>query len=218
MLFLYRILINLTLLISPLIIIFRIFKKKEHHTRFLEKLGLYNNKRKLGKLIWFHGSSVGEIISIIPIIRKFENNKKIKKILITSSTSSSSHILSKFKFKKTVHQFYPFDLNFLTKHFINHWKPKLAIFVDSEIWPNMYTNLHKNKIPIILLNARITKKTFNRWKYFPKFSKNIFNKITLALPQNTETQRYKNTEIQQCRNTEIQIHKSRNTKQKHRNT
>ena len=54
----------------------------------------------------------------------------------------------------------------------------------------MYTNLHKNKIPIILLNARITKKTFNRWKYFPKFSKNIFNKITLALPQNTETQRY----------------------------
>ena len=75
---------------------------------------------------------------------------------------------------KTIHQFFPIDINLFTKIFINHWKPKLAIFVDSEIWPNMYKNLSNNKIPIILLNARITKKTFKRWQYFPKFSKNIF--------------------------------------------
>ena len=66
----------------------------------------------------------------------------------------------------------------------------MAIFVDSEIWPNMFNNLHKKNIPLILLNARITKKSFNRWKFFPNFSKKIFEKITLALPQNIESKKY----------------------------
>ena len=178
------------ILISPLIVLIRIFLGKEDQNRFKEKYGFFLKKNKSNETIWIHGASVGEILSIIPIIRKFEEDKRIKRILITSSTTSSSHILSKFKFKKTIHQFYPFDLNFLTKHFINHWKPKLAIFVDSEIWPNMFNNLYKKKIPLILLNARITKKSFNRWKFFPNFSKKIFEKITIALPQNMESKKY----------------------------
>ena len=157
----------------------------------MEKLKVIEIKKNyVDGTIWFHGASVGEILSIIPIIEKLEKDSKIRKILITSSTTSSSHILSQFRFKKTIHQFYPFDLNFLTKHFINHWKPKLAIFVDSEIWPNMFNNLYKKKIPLILLNARITKKSFNRWKFFPNFSKKIFEKITIALPQNMESKKY----------------------------
>ena len=186
----YNFFLFLLILISPLIILIRIFLGKEDQNRFKEKYGFFPKKNKPKETIWIHGASVGEILSIIPIVRKFEEDKRIKRILITSSTISSSHILSKFKFKKTVHQFYPFDLNFLTKHFINHWKPKLAIFVDSEIWPNMFNNLHKKNIPIILLNARITKKSFNRWKFFPNFSKKIFEKITLALPQNRESKKY----------------------------
>ena len=178
------------ILISPLIVLIRIFLGKEDQNRFKEKYGFFPKNNKPNETIWIHGASVGEILSIIPIVMKFEEDKKIKRILITSSTTSSSDILSKFKFKKAVHQFYPFDLNFLTKHFINHWKPKLAIFVDSEIWPNMFNNLHKKNIPLILLNARITKKSFNRWKVFPNFSKKIFEKITLALPQNMESKKY----------------------------
>ena len=187
----YNFFLFLLILISPLIILIRIFLGKEDQNRFREKYGfLAKNNNKPTETIWIHGASVGEILSIIPIIRRFEEDKKIKRILITSSTTSSSHILSKFKFKKVIHQFYPFDLNFLTKYFINHWKPKLAIFVDSEIWPNMFNNLHKKNIPLILLNARITKKSFNRWKFFPNFSKKIFEKITLALPQNMESKKY----------------------------
>ncbi len=178
------------ILISPLIVLIRIFLGKEDQLRFKEKYGFFPKKNKPNETIWIHGASVGELLSIIPIVRKFEEDKGIKRILITSSTTSSSHILSKFKFKKTVHQFYPFDLNFLTKHFINHWKPKLAIFVDSEIWPNMFNNLHKKNVPLILLNARITRKSFTRWKFFPNFSKKIFEKITLALPQNIESKKY----------------------------
>ena len=190
MFFIYNIFLIIILLISPIIIIIRIILGKEDQTRFKEKYGFLAKKNKLNKTIWIHGASVGEILSIIPIIKRLEMDKKIEQILITSSTTSSSYILSKYKFKKAIHQFYPFDLNFITKHFINHWKPKLAIFVDSEIWPNMFNNLHKKNIPIILLNARITKKSFNRWKFFPNFSKKIFEKITLALPQNRESKKY----------------------------
>ena len=186
----YNFFLFLLLLISPFILIIRIFLGKEDRNRFKEKYGFLAKNKKPNETIWIHGASVGEILSIIPIIMRFEKDKKIKRILITSSTTSSSHILSKFRFKKTIHQFYPFDLNFLTKHFINHWKPKLAIFVDSEIWPNMFNNLYKKKIPLILLNARITKKSFNRWKFFPNFSKKIFEKITIALPQNMESKKY----------------------------
>ena len=186
----YNFFLFLLLLISPFILIIRIFLGKEDRNRFKEKYGFLAKNNKPNETIWIHGASVGEILSIIPIIMRLEKDKKIKRILITSSTTSSSHILSKFKFKKTIHQFYPFDLNFLTKHFINHWKPKLAIFVDSEIWPNMFNNLYKKKIPLILLNARITKKSFNRWKFFPNFSKKIFEKITIALPQNMESKKY----------------------------
>ncbi len=190
MFIIYNFFLLLVLLISPFIIIIRIFLGKEDQNRFKEKYGFYSKNNKPNGTIWIHGASVGEILSIIPIIKKFEEDKKIKRILITSSTTSSSHIFSKFRFKKAIHQYYPFDLNFLTKLFINHWKPKLAIFVDSEIWPNMFNNLHKKNIPLILLNARITKKSFKRWKSFPSFSKKIFEKITFALPQNMETKKY----------------------------
>jgi len=190
MLFLYRILINLTLLISPLIIIFRIFKKKEHHTRFLEKLGILNAKRKLGKLIWFHGSSVGEILSVIPLIENLEKKKNIKQILLTSNTLSSAKVFNNFKFKKTIHQFFPFDSNFITKKFLNYWKPSLAIFIESEIWPNTILNLKSRNTPLILLNARITKKTYKKWKKISFFSRSIFNKFDICLAQNDETKNY----------------------------
>ena len=189
MFFFYNILLIILLLFSPLILIVRIFLGKEDKVRFKEKFCIFSKKND-DETIWFHGASVGEILSIIPIIKIFEKDMKIKKILITSSTTSSSLILSKYKFKKTIHQFYPFDLNMFTNQFIEYWKPKLAIFVDSEIWPNMYKNLNKNKIPLILLNARITKRSFKRWKYFPNFSKKIFEKINIALPQNIETKKY----------------------------
>ena len=184
-------LLNLILLIfSPLIFLTRYFLGKEDKKRFKEKFCLFSKRNNSRETIWIHGASVGEILSIIPIIKELEKEKNIKKILLTSSTTSSASVVLKFKFKKTVHQYYPLDINFLTKFFINYWKPKIAIFVDSEVWPNMYRNLYRKKIPLILLNARITKKSFNRWKFFPNFSKAIFSKITLALPQNSETKQY----------------------------
>ena len=187
MFFLYQIILSLLVLISPILIIFRIYKGKEDKIRFREKFSIPSKKRSKGKLIWFHGASVGEILSIIPLIENYEKDKLINQILITSSTLSSSKVLKKFKFKKTVHQFYPIDHFFFTNRFLEYWKPNLAIFIDSEIWPNMFKKLEEQKISLILLNARITKKTFLRWLSLKNVSQKVFNKISIAYPQNLET-------------------------------
>ena len=190
MFFFYQLIVSLLLLISPLIIIFRILKKKEDNYRFIEKFSFHTKKRVKGKLIWFHGSSVGELMSVLPILIKYDRDKSFDQILVTSSTLSSSKILQKYKFKKVVHQFFPIDHIFFSNFFLNYWRPNSSIFLESEIWPSIYRSLKKRNIPLILLNARITKKTFERWMKFKEFSLRVFNQISFAYPQNRETIKY----------------------------
>jgi len=194
MLFVYNLLIYIIIILSPFIILFRLIKEKEDLYRFKEKFCFFskhNYKKK--KLIWFHGASVGEILSIIPLIEKLEKNKYVGRILITSTTLSSSKVLDKYKFKKTIHQFFPIDSIFFTKKFLNYWKPSIAIFIESEIWPNMIINIKRKNIPLILLNARISSKTFDRWKFFSNFSNFLFKKFDLCLSQSFETKKYLNS-------------------------
>ena len=190
MFFVYRILTNLILILSPLIIIVRLLKKKEHQKRFKEKFGFYTKKKVKGKLIWFHGASVGEILSIIPLVERLEKNKDIKQILITSNTLSSSKILSNLKLKKTIHQFFPIDTNYHTQKFLKYWKPSMAVFIDSEIWPNMITNIKKMPISLILMNARITDKSYKRWIIFGSYTKIIFQKFDICFSSNLKSIKY----------------------------
>ena len=190
MFFLYQAFLSIILLISPIIIILRIFKNKEDQKRFVEKFSIPSKRRQNGPLIWFHACSVGEVLSIIPLIKYYEKNNDVNQILITTSTLSSSKVLKKFKFKKTIHQFYPIDHFIFVNSFLNYWKPNISIFMESEIWPCMFHNLKHKGIPLILLNARITKKTFNRWLKFKNFTKSILNNIKIAYPQNKETKLY----------------------------
>ena len=190
MFFLYQILISILLIFSPLVICFRILKKKEDKKRFKEKFCFPSKKRFAGNLVWFHGSSVGELLSILPLVQELEKNKSINQILITTSTLSSAQIFRKFKFKKTVHQFFPIDSIFFSYKFLNYWKPTITIFVESEIWPSIFKVLNKRNTPLLLLNARITKKTFNKWNHIKNFSNSVFKNISKAYPQNTETLRY----------------------------
>ena len=184
---LYNLIIAFIIILSPLIVFYRILKKKEHPKRFLEKFSFNKKKRKKGKLIWFHCSSVGEFLSIVPLIEKLEREKDIKTILLSTSTLSSSKIFSKFKFKKTIHQFYPLDNQIIINNFLNYWKPTAVFFVESEIWPQMLNCLKLKRIKIFLLNARISKRSFRRWKYFEKIGMNIFNYFDYIFPQNKET-------------------------------
>ena len=190
MILFYRFFINLVFILSPLIILIRLLKKKEDPKRFKEKLGFFSKNKSKGKLIWFHGASVGEFQSIVPLLEKLEKSKKISKILITSNTLSSSKVISKIKLKKVSHQFFPIDNDLIIKKFINHWKPSVALIVDSEIWPNTLINLNKKKIPTVLINARITRKSYSKWIKLKNFSKLIFSKYDLCLSSNKETVNY----------------------------
>ncbi len=187
MFFIYQLIVSIFLMISPIIIYYRIKKKKEDPKRFKEKFAVPSKKRAKGKLIWFHGASVGELLSIVPVIKNYEKSKNINQILITSSTLSSSKVLKKFKFKKTIHQFYPIDHFLFVDKFLGYWKPDLAVFIESEIWPYMFKRIKQMNIPLTLLNARLTKKTFNRWLKVKFIAKKIFDKISIAYPQNKET-------------------------------
>ena len=190
MFFIYQFFFTILIVFSPLVIIFRILKKKEHKKRFVEKFSLPTKRRIKGNLMWFHGASVGEILSIIPLIKNYEKDDSIKQILITSSTLSSSKVLKKFNFKKVVHQFYPIDQLYFINKFLSYWRPNLAIFIESEIWPCMFKIINEKKIPLILLNARLTKKTFLKWFKLKNFSISVFKNITVAYPQNLETKTY----------------------------
>ncbi len=178
------------IILSPVIVFYRILKKKENPKRFLEKFGFFKKKRVNGKLIWFHCSSVGELLSIVPLIEKFEKDKNIKSILISTSTLSSSKIFKKFKFKKTIHQFYPIDNPLIVNKFLCYWKPTAAFFVESEIWPEMLRGLKRKKIKTFLLNARISKNSFHKWKYFKDFGISVFGIFDYIFPQNKETFNY----------------------------
>ena len=190
MFFLYRIIINVIIIFSPIIILIRLLKKKEDPIRFKEKFGFFSKKKPKGKLVWFHGASVGEILSAVPLIQQLEKNKNITKILVTSNTLSSSKVISSLKLKKTIHQFFPIDNSYLVNKFLKYWSPSIAIFIDSEIWPNMLTKINIKSIPLILLNGRINKKSFKKWKRISLTAKSLFNKFDLCLPSSAESKKH----------------------------
>jgi len=177
---------------APIYLFFRRIRKKEDTIRYKEKLSKINLERGEGFLVWFHVASVGEAMSILPLIESCQKEKKIDKILITSITFSSGKILeNRFKNNdKISHQFLPFDITLFINKFLNHWKPNLSIFIDSEIWPNLILKISKRKIPLLLINARITKKTFNRWRFAMSFSKKIFEKFNLCIASNIESENF----------------------------
>ena len=190
MYFWYRFFTYLFYPFAPIYLYFRKVRKKEDSISCKEKLATIEVSREEGFLIWFHVASVGEAMSILPLIESCVEEKKINKILLTSITLSSGKILKK-RFNqnvKVIHQFLPLDISVWTNKFLEHWKPNLSIFIDSEIWPNLISNISEKKIPLLLINARITKKSFDRWKLIINFAKKIFEKFDLCIASNKESE------------------------------
>jgi 3-deoxy-D-manno-octulosonic-acid transferase len=196
MFFLYRFLTFLFFPLFIIIIYIRIFLKKEDTERYIEKIFISKKPRlkdnKKNTLIWFHGASIGEISSIFPLVSKLKKlNKNIKFLLTTVTLSSSKIVKDKYKNDPNIsHQFFPFDTSFLSRNFLEKWNPDLVGFIDSEIWPNFILEIKKKKIPLVLINGRITKKTFNRWMIVSFFAKKIFSSFDLCVSANKDSVEY----------------------------
>ena len=195
MIFFYRV---LTTLLYPFLFLFvylRKILKKEDPKRFKEKILVshYNViPQNKSKLIWFHAASIGEFKSIIPIIYQLNKSNNKFHFLITTTTLSSGNLASVEldKILNAEHRYLPFDVPFLIDKFLNLWKPTRIFLVDSEVWPNLILKAKKYKIPIAIINARLTSKSFQRWMIFPKIAKKIFGIFDLCICSNNETKDY----------------------------
>lgn len=157
---------GLTFLISPLLPLYlqlRAMKGKEDPARLSERFGYASAPRPNGKLIWCHGASVGEALSLLPLIQQFNTLPQKPNILLTTGTRSSAEILAKRLPDAIIHQYIPVDTMAAMRRFIRHWQPDVALLVESELWPNLIGTLRGKKIPAALLNARMSERSARRW-------------------------------------------------------
>ena len=160
--------------------------KKEHPTRFNERLGNYKTLRPEGKLYWLHGASVGESVSMLPLIDKLLRENPDLSILVTTGTLTSAEIMAKRLPKRAFHQFIPFDVPVFAQKLIKHFKPDTVLWFESEFWPSLLSEVKKAKIPLILVNGRISDKSFETWKKFKFVSKEILSCFSLCLGQSEQ--------------------------------
>ncbi|MCE2991971.1 MAG: 3-deoxy-D-manno-octulosonic acid transferase [Candidatus Jidaibacter sp.] len=151
---------------------------KEHSGRYIEKLGKYSVSRPDGKLIWFHVASVGELNSIIPLVKILEETNLV---LITTITINASKVFEKANFKRVIHQFAPIDTPQAVRRFLNFWKPNIGIFIDSELWPNLLS-LASARTRLINLNGRLSDKSAKRWGYFRSLAIYLYGRFSKILP------------------------------------
>ena len=191
---LYSFLIEIFYVPYCFIIIFRKFLGKEHKSKFKEKILPKKINRPDGFLFWFHVASMGELISIFPLIDFFlKKNSKYNFLITTVTLSSFNELEKKYKNNHRIfHQFLPYDSKLLINNFFKNWKPNLVSFVDSEIWPNFFLKIKRESLPFILLNARITKKSFDRWSLVKNFAAQLFDSLSASISSNKETVGYLN--------------------------
>ncbi len=177
---------SLSIALSPLInlyLYFRKFKKKEDPSRFNERLGYSKINRPDGFLIWLHAASVGESKLALALAEVFLKKYYHYNILITSGTITSAAEIIKNLPARTAHQYVPVDKFFAVKRFLKHWQPNLAMFIESELWPNLIVQTKKSGCKLVLVNGRISEKSFKRWKFLHRLGFNLLKNFSICFAQ-----------------------------------
>ena len=150
---------------TKLLMSYRVRKGKEERRRIRERFGEASVHRPTGPLVWIHAASVGEANSILPLIGRFLDTFSLVNVLITTGTVSSAQILENKLSSRLVHQFLPIDRPREVRAFLDYWRPDLAIWVESELWPNLVSAVQGREILTIIVQGRMSAKSFRRWSY-----------------------------------------------------
>ncbi len=178
----YRFLTNLFAPLIALYLRFRKAKGREDALRFNERLGHASLPRPHGKLVWCHAASVGEVMSVLALIKALRERHPTWSILLTTGTTTSAGLVESRLPKGVFHQFMPVDRWPYVNRFLNHWKPDLALWVESELWPNMLAAMKERRIPAVLLNGRMSEKSYRRWRMIGS-TKMMLSVFALGLAQ-----------------------------------
>ncbi len=166
---------------------YRKIKGIEDPNRIRERFGVSSFDRPLGNLVWLHAASIGETMLVLYLMEKFSDTYQDIHFLITTNTLSSGKFVSSKLPENVIHQYLPYDLVNGINSFLNHWKPSVGIIVESEFWPALISETKQHEIPLILVNGKISQKSFLRWKRFPKLANELLNKFDCLLIQSAET-------------------------------
>lgn len=170
--------------VAPLLLSIREKQGKEDPERRNERLGRPQAPRPEGTLVWVHAASVGETNAVLPLIHQLHEERADLNFLLTTGTVTSAGLARQRLPKRALHQFVPLDAPEYARTFLDHWQPQLAILTESEIWPNLILETARRRIPLALVNGRMSQRSFGRWRGNKGMSRPIFSSFDLVLAQN----------------------------------
>jgi len=157
---------------------------REERSRLGERQGYPGRQRPDGHLIWVHGASIGETLSLLPVVERL--TQRGLSVLVTSGTRTSASLIARRLPPGATHQFVPVDVPRYVRRFLDHWQPDLALVAESEIWPNTIMALHERHTPLVLVNARMSDRSFRRWQKMPRVIGSLLERFALCLAQTQE--------------------------------
>lgn len=165
----------------PLLIKRRLRNGKEDPERVDERRGIAAIERPAGPLVWVHGASVGEVLAAATLIERLRASNM--RILLTSGTVTSAAIIAKRFPPDIIHQYIPYDSPRYVARFLDHWHPSLALFIESDLWPNLILSAARRRLPMALINARMSQRSFPRWQKLSKTISALLGSFEICLAQ-----------------------------------
>lgn len=176
-------------ILSPFILLWlhlRRWRGKEDPARWRERLGFASVARPKGTLLWLHAASVGESVSALPLLKTLRTRWPEMLILVTTGTRTSAALMQKRLPQGVVHQYVPVDTKDATRRFMRHWQPDIALFVESEFWPNLLEAADTWQCCLVLINARMSKRSFAFWRKYPALMQKMLSYFAAAFAQSEQ--------------------------------